>query len=277
MILFGIVSFREIYTESITYIDLINSFYTSSNIEKQLNIVVFDNTDSVEWKSHPDNFSEDKINIKYIHDPSNPGISFAYNKIFQVALQKDVSHIVFLDQDTHLPLNAYDSYSEMAKNSKIAAPRVWVDHELISPSKYYFFRSKKLKEIILKKLSLKNHTVINSGLLVRTDVFKSVKGYNEMLRVDFCDHDFIRRLAGHESFIDIIPIDLIQNFSTNNNNLKNAIFRYRIFVKDLLMFKKSHKNNFLITFFVDFPHLLRLSYQYKTFQFLIIRFNCFLS
>ena len=72
--------------------------------------------------------------------------------------------------------------------------------------------------------------------------------------------------------LHILPYELHQNFSTDTNTLEQVLFRFRLFDKDLSAFKKN-RNKLLITLLVDFPHLLRLTMQYKTLAFLKIKFS----
>src|SRR5690606_15608215 len=111
-------------------------------------------------------------------------------------------YVVFLDQDTELPMNFYDAYSEFVHNNdiEIAAPTIMVENLIFSPSGYKNYRSinfHKLNELQNGYINSKSNTCINSGLLIKTDFFFKVGGYNRELRLDFCDHEFIKRVSKH--------------------------------------------------------------------------------
>ncbi|WP_370895463.1 glycosyltransferase [Chryseobacterium gossypii] len=272
MILFGLVCFREKYNKSITFIDLKNSYKYSNNPNKKLNLFVFDNTDSNDWCVSFER-NTDGVFSYYFHDPKNPGISYAYNEIAIYAKKNGYQYIIFLDQDTHLPIDFYDQYYNFVtqNNVSIAVPVIMNGNLIFSPSKYKNYRSINLHTLNDSQINAKTHTCINSGLLVETSFFFKVGGYNNSLRVDFCDHEFIRRVSKHTDKITILPVILKQSFSTEVNSLDKAVFRYRIFLRDLFSFKKINNSSIRMFFFIDLPHLIRLTWQYKTLRFIRIR------
>ncbi|WP_162031254.1 glycosyltransferase [Chryseobacterium potabilaquae] len=268
MILYSIVSFREDYKESVVYKNLTRSFINSQEINKKLHLFIYDNTDALEWKLNADDETNADIHIYYIHNPDNVGISRAYNVIADFAQNNTFDHIVFLDQDTYLPLNFYSVYEKFSSLEKdISVPLIYGGEKLISPSRYRLYRSFLYDEITDSYITTRGNSCINSGIMVRTDFFHKVGGYNSKLRLDFCDHEFMGRVKYFTKNLHIIPIKLKQDFSTNTNSKDKALFRYSLFMKDIKIFKQI-KNRFLVTLFVDLPHLLRLSLQYKSFAFL---------
>lgn len=268
-IIFGIVCYKERFWQCSSFITLLQSFQL--NNDGVIYIFVFDNTDNKDWFTEYPDFGEN-VKIIYRRDEKNPGISHAYNVIGEYAKEQGFENIVFLDQDSSLPINSYFSYLSFSKKGlEIAAPKVISQNKLISPSKYKYYRSVLYKDIKTDKITLNGNSCINSGLIINTEVFFKAGGYNKNLRLDFCDHDFIQRLSNFVEYLYLLPYELDQNFSTNTNTLEQAIFRYRLFSKDLVAFKKN-KNRILITFSIDIPHLLRLTIQYKTLAFFKVRF-----
>ncbi|OJX29622.1 MAG: hypothetical protein BGO86_12090 [Chryseobacterium sp. 36-9] len=265
-ILFGIISFREQYVDSLTFQDLIAS-HKNSGSNQDLNLFIFDNTDNDSWKAEQAILPN--CNIVYHHNRNNVGISKAYNFIAKYAKEQNFDYIVFLDQDTNLPLEAYTKYIESTNLSiDIAAPLIFENNTLLSPSKYNNYRTSFYENIKEDKIKLENVSCINSGLLIKTDFFFNVGGYNEKLRLDFCDHEFVQRVKKFTNYLYIISLRLEQNFSTNTNSKEKALFRYSLFIKDIKAFKKINNNDFLITLLVDLPHLLRLTLQYKSLLFI---------
>ncbi len=271
-IIFGIVCFREKFWDTITFKRLSELNEKIENQEK-LNIVIFDNTDLPKWDAKNDFVENSYTNIVYLNDNSNPGISKAYNSIAEYARKNKFPYIVFLDQDTDLPDNFLSAYKTIvAKDIDIAAPLICENEKLLSPAIYKNYRSSRYKTIEEDKIELKNNSCINSGLLIKTHFFFRAGGYNENLRLDFCDHEFLQRVGNFTEFINIIPAKLEQNFSTNTNPVNKALFRYALFTKDIKAFKSINNNDFKITIFVDLPHLLRLTLQYKSLAFIKQRF-----
>ena len=180
-----------------------------------------------------------------------------------------------MDQDTSLPIETYKVYAEKASGKTgnlIAAPIVLSNKKIISPAKYFFYRSIKFNKIDQKVLNFKYVSCINSGLMVDVNFFKLIGGYNEKLKLDFCDHDFIEKVKKTAYFLDILQLELIQDFSSDNNTKKQSLARYKIFVKDIKQFS-INRNAIYLFLFVDMPHLIKLIYKHKSFYFYKIRFK----
>lgn len=273
-IIFGIICYKERYYETNSFKDLVAS-YEKNGKSQELHIFVFDNTDILDWKIENRTFKD--ITIHYEHDKKNPGIAFGVNRVGDFARKNNIEWIVILDQDTRLPTNFYDvysSFSTLGNSSDIAFPKVYAGKSLISPCKYNLYRASQL--IIDRKfegeIELKNLSVINSGMMIRESLLSGNNGYNEALRLDFCDHEFIERLNNKSIFGHILGISLNQNFSADTNNKSQAISRYKLYVKDMKVYK-SNKNKFLFTLRVDLPHLLKETIKYRSLDFLKIRFS----
>jgi len=267
-IVFCIVTYKEHYKSCDSYTSLINS-YKFFNYGLNLNIFVYDNT--------PDNkpqFLEelsDNIFLKYASDGKNMGLAYAYNYFGKLAKANNFDQIVLLDQDTTLPDTFYKSYMDMDNHHGIACPRVVANNNLMSPSKYINFRSYLLDlDIDQTELNLNKISFINSGMMIDVKLFDRIGGYNQNLFLDFCDHDFIIKASSKINKVGIIDCTLNQDFSATSNSKEQALFRYKFFIRDLVIFYKE-KCKVKIFFNVDLPRLLKLTYQYKSLQFFQIR------
>ncbi len=271
-ILFGIVTYKEKYWECDSFISLVKSHQNFDGEREELNVYVFDNTDLLDWNLYPMEFKD--ININYFHQNDNKGISFAYNHISEFAKKNDFEWIVFLDQDSKLDGNCFDEYVNKSKvvNQVIAVPRVYSNKVLISPSIYKYYRSKLISNIKGDILNFKNISCINSGIIINTQFFYQVGGYCEKLRLDFCDHEFIERVSKKVNTLGILNYNINQNFSSETDNKIKAVFRYKLFVKDIKAYALI-KKSYLVKFTVDLPHLIKLTLKYKSLDFIKIRFN----
>ena len=267
-IIYGIVTFRESFWETDVFINIIKQIDEQESLERPT-IFIYDNTDLEDWNIFKEYQQNDFIEVIYNHNSENVGISKAYNTIALFAKENGFDYILFLDQDTELPLNFLSEYTNMLeKNVDIAAPLIYEGEKLLSPAGYKNYRSSSYKKIESNVIRLKNNSCINSGLLIRTVFFEKVGGYNEKLRLDFCDHEFIKRVSHFTKDLNIIPVKLKQNFSTNTNPSDKALFRYSLFTKDVEAFKRINNGDLRITFFVDLPHLIRLTLQYRSLAFI---------
>lgn len=269
-ILFGIVCFREKYWEAQSFKNLIDS-YQKFTTKINLNICIYDNTDFNDWELYPKHLQQENIILDYYRDASNSGISAAFNYFAKLSKQKGIEWVVFLDQDTSLPEDFFSKYYHTAikTDKNILFPKIFLGEHLLSPSHYRYFRTSKIEKIS-SEIILKNITAINSGLMVKTEFFLVNGGYNKNLRVDFCDHEFIEKINNKNVVADIIDVTLHQEFSAKTNNKSKSIERYKIYVKDLRVYKKN-KNKVLFLFRVDLPHLLKEIYRNRSLEFLKIR------
>lgn len=271
-LLFGIVTYKEKYWECDAYISLLESFKNDNKEDEDLFIFIVDNTDIEHWNIEK-KISDKNVYIKYVN-LKNPGISVAYNKIIDYASLEDFKWVVFLDQDTKLPLESYHEYKKKSLENSVKVPikipLIYSNYELMSPSIYKNYRSYKLGTINSKLLSLDNLSCINSGLMINSAFFIKIGGYNTKLKLDFCDHDFIEKVKTKTNCIEVLNFKLVQNFSADTHTKEQAINRYKIFCKDLIAF--YHKRSKLKVFlYVDLPHLLKLTYKHKSLEFLKIR------
>jgi len=271
-ILFGIVCFREKYWETQSFRDIIKSYRQSLN-NSTLYLSIYDNTDYKDWSIQHDYINYENVIINYYRDSSNSGISAAFNYFAEFSKKIDTKWIVFLDQDTSLSIDFFTQYlnKSINTNKNIVFPKVYTKSKLLSPSNYNCYRTSVIKNIA-SELLLNNITAINSGIMIRTDFFLQNNGYNKNLRIDFCDHEFIERLSNKNISADILDISLCQEFSVQSNDKKKALERYKIYIKDLQVYKKN-KNKVLFFLRVDLPHLLKEIYKHKSLEFLKIRFN----
>lgn len=273
IVVFSIVVYNELFWESITFNSLVSSFSKNKNND-EIHIYIYDN--SVRSKNINLPEFENNINIKYFAFNENRGISKAYNHLVSLALKDGFKWIVFLDQDTMLPLDFYHKYFDSVckleqSSNKMAVPVVKSEQHILSPFIYKNFRSRFLKEIP-SLINLNKHSAINTGVLIECNYFNKIGGYNEKLFLDFCDHDFFDKFRGFDNLIRVINTELKQDFSTDTNTIDKALIRYSIFYSDLKAYKKG-RNRFKLFFLVDLSHLIRLTLQYRTFKFIIYRLS----
>jgi len=269
MILFGIVTYKEKFWECKSFQTLYSSYKESGEKEK-LFLFVFDNTDIEDWDLKSPDFPD--IQIEYFNNKANPGIPAAYNAIAGYAKDNNFDNIAFLDQDSELPANLYSVYLDYSlKKYPLCVPQIFSDNKIVSPSLYINFRPQFYDKFDNDELPLKGNSCINTGIMIKTDIFFKNNGYNTDIRLDFSDHEFLDRLTAYDINMKIMPVVIKQNFSFIDNTKKQDIFRYKFFIKDLKVYSKSSKKPVTMFFYVDLPRLLRLSFRHKSLEFLKIR------
>lgn len=180
----------------------------------RLEVVVYDNSALLDHFP-PDSF--ENLNISYYPDVNNSGVSKAYNYGYAEALKRGKKWILLLDQDTVLPDNALEKYdeaiTEFAAEVLFAPVMITADKKIISPCDFKYMRGAYAKDYKLGLNLLEGRSLVNSGLCMRVTAFAGSGGYNDHIKLDYSDHDFIRRFALHVSptfvLIDlIVPHDL---------------------------------------------------------------------
>ena len=115
----------------------------SVNFGEEMCLMVFDN--SPERQYFENEFIFNKYKIKYYHDGSNPGLSFAYNIALKNASLLNIKWLLLLDQDTNFTQEYFKEILKLDSNklSNIIVsilPRVLSikDNKMISPTRITF-------------------------------------------------------------------------------------------------------------------------------------------
>lgn len=215
-------------------------------------LYVYDNSPEPQHSLH-----EFGVNVKYVSDVSNPGISYANNCAADYARSMGVKWMLFLDQDTLFPPGILKEYMEAIRQNpkiKLFAPPMEIKENLyMSPVKICFHCAHLAKTVPQGVQSLKEYAPINSGQLINTDAFHEVGGYNEKVPLDFCEYQFHRRLIRKYDTFFVLKTSCRQEFSDQVQNTGQKLRRYEIFCRCL---KNCEKDGFFD----------RLAYCYVVFK-----------
>ena len=210
-----------------------------------LNVLIYDN--SPERTEGRTNFEYKRLRIYYVHDSSNGGVSVAYN--FGAKYAKNVFNaiwVLLLDQDTSFPIDIFSKFSNSIKKNpdiKLFAPILMTMNNVIfSPCKYYMGRGFPLKMVSSGISSFKNISPVNSGMLINLEQFSNAGMFNENVRLDFSDFQFIERFKRIESFFFIIDAIALQDFSNNETDINKLNKRFEFFCEGA---KNSERLNVL--------------------------------
>jgi len=228
-ILFVLVTYKQNYTDSVAYKALVRNFNKSRGYDRvTCGIYIYDNS--------PLPASETEticgVTQTYYHDPSNAGVSKAYNAGYRYADKHDYDWLVLMDQDTDITDNGLDAYLDSIAHFPsilIHAPILKSHKSIISPSKYKFRRGFPLKHVDPGLKSFKNMVPLNSGMCINIKVFKDIAQYNEMIRLDFSDFDFIRRVSEKVKYFALMPVISTHSLSSEDETFESAIVRYRFY------------------------------------------------
>lgn len=257
-------------------IDLMNSpsFTSISACKKEeqlMDMMVYDNSPSENLETK--HFERNGFRIQYINDPSNPGVSKAYNTGISIAQETNKKWILFLDQDTTLDetlLNRFLKQVNANKDISIFATTLFGSNQkLISPSGYFFKRGFALSKAPIGKCKLNRTRPINSSVLISTKVFEQVGLYNAAIRLDFSDHEFFDRANQRYEYMYVLPSKSFHSLSSSDDtNLEGIKIRFGIFCEGAhIAAKKSLVSGFQY-FVVCGLRALKLSIKFRNLFFI---------
>ncbi|NMW22220.1 MAG: glycosyltransferase [Chlorobiaceae bacterium] len=223
-ILFVIVIYKRHISQSETFISLQKCI--CDLFEQKIDIYIYDNSPIPQ-----DINNNNKINFIYKHDPSNPGVSKAYNQACIEAEKMGKQWILIFDQDSTLPLNFIYTYcnaiNEVGHDVNVIAPIIYHKNILISPCRYFLHRGFRLYRIKYGKLIIKGHSLINSGLLIKVKSIKEIGYFDERL-FDYSDHDLFLRFSKKNKYIKVIDLAIAHELSVLGiGNNVDDIYRFK--------------------------------------------------
>jgi len=275
-ILFVLVIYKQTYTDTIAYKALSRNFQNPDRCQNlKLGVYIYDNSPSADIDSQP---TISNIAMVYHHDPTNSGVSKAYNSGYRYAEENGYDWLILLDQDTAIADDGLSIYVESIHkypDALIHAPILKSDKAIISPSKYKFRRGFPLKSVEPGVKDFKSMVPLNSGMCINVKIFKDIAQYNERIRLDFSDFDFIRRVSKKVKNFVLMPLISVHSLSSEDETYESAIVRYRFYCNGAYHSIITKFDSFLFGLVV----LLRgskLAVKFKSYTFLNLFFNYYI-
>lgn len=233
-IYFVIVLYKTELANCESFISLSND---KTSGQRNISLLVYDNS--------PDRQDMEKSmgfwNIDYIHDKENSGLSKAYNIGAKKAQSIGKKLIFLLDQDTIFPENSLNTYLKSINDHSdinLFAPILRVKNgKIMSPCKYIKKWGKFIDKLDPGIYRLNNYVPVNSGLCIDLEAFQAVGGYNESVKLDGADFQFIERLKKKYDRFCVLNIEAFQNFSMFDDDNSKIIIRYKMFLDDISNFE----------------------------------------
>jgi GT2 family glycosyltransferase len=258
-----LVLFQTTLRESAAFISLTNALNGASG-----SIFIYDNSPEMQVLPETD------WTLHYQHDPTNPGVSKAYNEGFKIARQLNKRWMLLVDQDTFFPDTIFEKYFEARVCSEIVVPILKDDAGVVSPLEFYLGGGQRLS--VLKSnqtVSLKKYFFHNSGLLISTDAFEKANGYDENLPLDFSDFSFVHRLRRTNDQFFVADVLCKHSLaSTSAQPAGQRLGRFCHYAKSARHYKKNYHASSLLLPRV-FLRAIKLSWQYRTTDFLFAYFR----
>lgn len=210
----------------------------------------------------------------------NSGISKAYNVAADYALKSQKNWIILLDQDTEFSENTLEEYLKAIKKHPsifMFAPILKVANGTItSPYKYTLIGRKNAKVIKPGIESLYKTSPINSGLCINTDAYFKAGGYNEEVKLDGADFQFIERFRKVYKNYVVLHVNGLQHLSNFETDINKLTIRYKIFLKDISAAEKQRAIDYPLSFVTVLYRTLRLTFQTKKTIFISIFFRYYI-
>jgi len=194
-----------------------------------IDFLVYDNSPSPQDVSLA---KEDPYRITYDHDPSNPGVSKAYNTALRMAREQRKRWLLLLDQDTTFPPDALTIYCQALRTgqAELYAPVLKTGPRLISPCFYWKGIGFPLRKAPKGLMPLKNRSVLNSGMLVNVVAMERIGGFNERIPLDFADHDFCSRFSRESGSICILDMDCQHGYADREaSDIRKDLHRFSLY------------------------------------------------
>ncbi len=265
---FSIVTYKERFWETNAFKSLMHSIEVSK-CKNTFRVYIFDNTDLPKWKIdfHLQVFS---VELLYFHDSSNPGISVAYNFVAKHAQGLGIEWMVFFDQDTTISTDAVDIYLANAIDCQtIKVPVLSNKGMIYSPMRHVLKKTIHVRKIVPGIYQYANYAFVNSGLMVNLNFYFELGGYNESIRVDFTDFQFIERVRTRSEKFKVLPLIFQHECSHDERDVEKALSRYRLFVKDWKVCERRKLTDSIGYFVIDILHLARLTIRFRTLRFVL--------
>lgn len=198
---------------------------------KQIALFVYDNSPS---RGNVIHFPE-SLQIMYMHNPSNPGVSKAYNEGSSYAKKNGFDYLLLLDQDTELPENfiyELEKINSAVTTYPLVSFRLMRAGEQLSPFNYRFKRgSMMVNQSESGVHPLKNISLLNSGILISVELFDKAGGYDENVELYFSDFVFLNRVRRIQKDFYISPIVFKHSMSSDDtSNLESFMQRFKFYL-----------------------------------------------
>ncbi len=213
-------------------------------LDTKNNLLVFDNSPYRQYKN--DCFEFHNFSVQYFHDPTNPGLSDAYNKALRIANTIKTKWLLLLDQDTTLT-DEYINEIIGLDSASFDDNCVAIMPHVLSLNKKHIIAPRKLglgmmtKEIVVKNRVVSTQiTGINSGTLLRIEYLNKINGFSTSYSLDMLDHWYFRKIFQDSYCVFVLNTAIYQDLSVQGDYEKAISFsRYIQILKAENVFMKE--------------------------------------
>ena len=237
-----------LYNKRINEITSLDNYIMLKKEKEFVKIYIMDNSTDSSIKDYNNEISnvDYKDCLNYIDNKGNIGLSLSYNKILD--LLDENSYIFISDDDTLFSYEYLNNVYNTIRNeeSLIVSGIVRTSNGVLSPIK-------KLKVFKPKNICFPGNYVniytINSGLTVSKKIYDIIGKYPKELFLDMVDFWFMDTLKKFKlNHIKIVDGDIKQTFSGNSGYTSGTEYRFKIYKKDMIAYRKLIKHRRVYVF-----------------------------
>jgi rhamnosyltransferase len=241
-VLLVLVLFEKPLDDSSSFLSLDKA---RENASTPLTLFIYDNSSSA--RNYPARRGWD---IHYRHDPSNPGVSKAYNEANRLAQSLKKTRLLLLDQDSEFPADIFSTLARAVDEhggSPVIVPVMQDRSGILSPFRFKMGRGKRIRNLSPGFKEMRHLKFINSGALISREAFERAGGYDERFPLDFSDIVFqekIKKIAPR-----FFVIDLKGNHSLSDVSRvpkQGIISRFGIYCEAANLFSKTYGGRWVL-------------------------------
>jgi GT2 family glycosyltransferase len=209
--------------------------------------------------------------VHYISDSCNSGLGVAYNKAARYANEKSKKWMLLSDQDSLFPANFITILVESIRfnqNISLFCPVLVSNKINLSPCYFILGKGFPIKDMNSGAQSLFGKSVLNSGLTIKLDNFIELGGYNEEIKLDYSDHEFISRYKIRYKECFVIPIKVKHSFSSFESNADNSLVRFNYYCQGAWWFSKRSITR--LSIIVALIRAIKLTIHFRSIRFFVI-------
>ena len=270
-----VVLYKQEISQSLTLISL------DKNLEEigiNMDVYVYDNSPIRQYDK--DSFQWNNFHVFYFHDPENSGLSKAYNAGAVKAAELKKEWILLLDQDTTFASGYLQENNLSVLNHpdiNLFAPILKLKNSVIfSPCIAKHKRGYPPGRLVHGQYSLYDFSPVNSGMLIRLAMFHRVDGYNEKVKIDFCDFQFLEKFRLLSDSFYLINAVALQDFSNFEPSAAKQKVRFTQYLEDAYHCDKPSVSDKIGFLYAVTRHAVGLTVKMKNISFMSMYFSNYL-
>ena len=170
------------------------------DVKHSLRLIIWDNSQQAWGEKEQSTLYRLVYHTRYEYRHNggeNKPLSWIYNQ--SISMLGDEEFMVIFDDDSEFDHHLFQRADQAASDypqTDLFLPIVHADGFIASPAYMWWFKGRFLKTVTPGLMPSRNHTAINSGMIIRKNYLKAdFPGYDERIQFYCTDNDFMSRYA----------------------------------------------------------------------------------